>query len=299
MTQDSLLTDFSRWLQTNRYSERTIREHIANLKRFAQWAEEAGYSSIVPLSYSELLHYVQEEKKRGVQTQSINLRLNSLRLYYEQLKEEGLRNENPAKRIRIKGTVKTVTQDVFTYSELEALYYQYAQYNEGKQIPSPLHGYAQKRNTAILGLLIFQGVQSGELSKLSINDLNLKTGTLYIPGGSRSNSRELKLEPLQIVPLHTYVNEIRAKLKPVGEGLFSGDVLQVVGYIVKELQGLNQQVKNAQQIRTSVLIHWLKRQGKRQVQYMAGHKHISSTEKYERQDMEKLTDQLGKHHPFG
>ena len=290
---------FCNFLIQEHYSDSTISEHTASIRRFEAWAQGSGYSSITQMTYTEILHYVQEEKKRGVKTQSINLRLNSLRLYYNHLREEGVRTDNPAKRIRIKGAVKTVTQDVLSYSELEALYYQYAHYSESKQVNNPQHGYAQKRNTAILGLLIFQGVQSGELSKLTTDHLNLKTGTLYIPSGSRSNSRELKLEPLQMVPLHTYLNETRPQLKPTDEALFTGDILQVVNYIVKELQGLNQLIKNAQQIRTSVLVYWLKKHGKRQVQYMAGHKHISSIERYEKQDMEKLTDQLGKHHPFG
>lgn len=37
----------------------------------------------------------------------------------------------------------------------------------------------------------------------------------------------------------------------------------------------------------------------KQVQYMAGHKYISSTEKYAAQEVEDLQDALAKHHPFG
>lgn len=290
-----ILIDFNNWLMKEDYSESTITEHVANLKRFTSWAEAAGYNIITHLTYTEVLHYVQEEKKRGIQVQSINLRLNSIRLYYEYLKEEGIRTDNPAKRIQIKGAVKKVTQDVLSYTELESLYHQYITYTEGKKNLNGQHEYAKKRNVALLGLLIFQGIQSGELSKLRTEHLNLKTGTLYIPSGSRSNSRELKLEPIQIVALHTY----QGTLKVNEELLFTGDLLQVVDRMIQELQGLNPLIRNAQQIRSSVLIHWLKVYGKRQVQYMAGHKHISSTEKYERQDMEKLTDQLTKHHPFG
>ena len=32
---------------------------------------------------------------------------------------------------------------------------------------------------------------------------------------------------------------------------------------------------------------------------MAGHKYISSTEKYAEQQVEDLQDELAKHHPFG
>ena len=288
------MDEFYEWLQKEGYQDSTATEHVATVRRFCMWALGAhgGYRY---LKYREVLQYVQEEKQRGVQPQSINLRLASIRLYYDHLQEEGVREDNPAKRIHIKGAVKKVTQNVLSYSELENLYHAYVKHTEGKQNNNPQHEYAKRRNISVLGLLIFQGIQSGELSKLRTEYLSLKTGTIYLPSGSRSNSRELKLEPLQIVALHTYHSQI----SPQEEYLFKGDLLQVVNYIIKELQGLNPLIRNAQQIRSSVLIHWLKVYGKRQVQYMAGHRYISSTEKYERQDMDKLTDQLSKHHPFG
>lgn len=43
---------------------------------------------------------------------------------------------------------------------------------------------------------------------------------------------------------------------------------------------------------------FLKQHNKRQVQYMAGHKYISSTEAYVIQEMDTLQDELSKHHPF-
>lgn len=47
------------------------------------------------------------------------------------------------------------------------------------------------------------------------------------------------------------------------------------------------------------LKHWLTQYNKREVQYKAGHKYISSTEQYVLQEMGSLTDQLAKYHPFG
>ncbi|MBK7883878.1 MAG: integrase [Chitinophagaceae bacterium] len=73
----------------------------------------------------------------------------------------------------------------------------------------------------------------------------------------------------------------------------------VVKQVVQELRGINTQIKNAQHIRASVILHWLKQHNKRQVQYMAGHRYIDSTEKYALQQMDTLTDALTKYHPFG
>ncbi len=58
-------------------------------------------------------------------------------------------------------------------------------------------------------------------------------------------------------------------------------------------------VRNALHIRPSVILYWLAQYNKKEVHYMAGNKHISSTEKYATQEMGSLTDQLTKYHPFG
>ncbi|MCP4311758.1 MAG: integrase [Bacteroidetes bacterium] len=48
------------------------------------------------------------------------------------------------------------------------------------------------------------------------------------------------------------------------------------------------------QIRTSVITHWLKEQNLRQMQYMAGHKHVSSTERYQLSKLAGLQSKLEK-----
>ena len=92
---------------------------------------------------------------------------------------------------------------------------------------------------------------------------------------------------------------IRDKLKPNNEKLFAGNLHNTVSLLTEKLKGINPKIKNAQHIRASVILHWLRQHNKRQVQYMAGHKYINSTEKYEVQEMETLTSQLTKRHPFG
>lgn len=52
------------------------------------------------------------------------------------------------------------------------------------------------------------------------------------------------------------------------------------------------------QIRHSVITEWLKEKDLRTVQYMAGHKYVSSTERYLTTNLEDLKEALNKHHPF-
>ncbi|MEP7109706.1 MAG: carboxylesterase family protein [Ferruginibacter sp.] len=91
----------------------------------------------------------------------------------------------------------------------------------------------------------------------------------------------------------------RDKLKPKGDELLPGNLHNNISLLTEELKGINPTIKNALHIRASVILHWLRQHNKRQVQYMAGHKDITSTEMYQVQEPETLTNQLNKHHPFG
>ena len=68
--------------------------------------------------------------------------------------------------------------------------------------------------------------------------------------------------------------------------------------LYEQLRNINPEVRNGQQIRQSVITHWLKHHDIRKVQYMAGHKWVSSTERYQQSNLEDLQNQLEKYHPL-
>jgi site-specific recombinase XerD len=307
---------FKDYLQQRRYRESTINGHLQNIGYFFKWIEANGLHEIENVQYNDLLNYVQYEQKRnlpagryGIDVSTINLRISSISKYFEFLKTEGTISRNPARTLRIKGKVKSVIQNPLKYEEMEKLYHSYKAMDKVNatdyKYPLPQHvieksGLAHQRNIIIVGLMIWQGLHSGELQKLEVNHINLNDGIIYIPSTARSNSRELKLSHVQILSLHSYIHGgTRDKLKPKGDELLPGNLHNTVGLLTEELKGINPQIKNALYIRSSVILHWLRQYNKRQVQYMAGHKYIDSIEKYKVQELETLTDQLTKHHPFG
>ena len=296
-----MIEQFKEYLQQKRFRESTINAHCLNAGYFLRWIENNGLHEAENISYTDLLNYVQYEQKRNKDVSTINLRISSISKYFEFLKEEGLVNRNPARTLRIKGKAKTVIQNPLKYDELQNLYNGYKSIT--KEVPVHIQEksiLAHQRNIIITGLLIWQGLHSGELEKLEVNHVNLNDGIIYIPSTARSNSRELKLSSQQIITLHTYIHGgTRDKLKPKAEELLPGNLHNTVSLLSEELKGINPQIKNAQHIRASVILYWLRQHNKRQVQYMAGHKYIHSTEAYEVQELETLTDQLTKHHPFG
>ena len=288
------MEEFKRYLQQQKLKSRTIEEHCKNVGYFTQWLKQEDYGTGTTIQYADILSYIQFEKAKGITPATINLRLSSIKYYFEYLKSIGEITKNPAKTIRVKGTINTIIENPLTTPELETLYQQYAQL----AVPDHLI-IIHKRSVVILGLMIWQGVHSGELQKMEITHIDLNNASVYIPSTSQSNSRQLSINNKQLLILHEYLTSIRLLLKPKGSELIAGSVRNHVQRVLQEIQGINPMIRNAQQIRGSVIINWLKHHSKRQVQYMAGHKYISSTEKYVQQEVDSLKDVLSRHHPFG
>jgi integrase/recombinase XerD len=59
------------------------------------------------------------------------------------------------------------------------------------------HLLTRKRNKVALGLLIYQGLTTAEIDKLTENDLQLREGKVFIKGSKKSNERTLELKSHQ------------------------------------------------------------------------------------------------------
>jgi integrase/recombinase XerD len=104
----------------------------------------------------------------------------------------------------------------------------------------------------------------------------------------------LKLESLQILSIHEYVTSESLK-----EKLFNkSKINDMVSAIVKKLKENSSEIQHPRHIRSSVIMNWLKKYHIRKVQYMAGHKRVCSTERYKREDLHDLQQQITKYHPI-
>ena len=68
--------------------------------------------------------------------------------------------------------------------------------------------------------------------------------------------------------------------------------------LLKNLKQYNHKVSSYGQLRASIIVNWLARYNLRQVQYLVGHRYISSTEKYVQDDLENLHDIVKNFHPL-
>lgn len=164
-----------------------------------------------------------------------------------------------------------------------------------------------------MGLLIYQGLTTQNLQQLQVENIQLYKGKIDILGTKKSNGRLLELKPWQLMELMEYINEVRPKILeqyhpqldwgteteqlflPLGSSL---KLQNSLSKITKELKKINHKFIDVKQIRTSVIVNWLKQHNLRKVQYLAGHRYISSTERYQQDDLESLHKTINTFHPF-
>jgi site-specific recombinase XerD len=293
---------FKNYLKSEHYKTRTISEHCLNVERFINWFGSTDQQELAQLSVAQLVEYINVLQAKELAAETINLQLRSIRKYYEYLESEGYiipKIEN----VKVKGVTKKVVIDPLEYSDLEQLYKDYSAYKKEQieQLKESNLIRASKtcsktalKRKVMLGFMVFQGLHSGELKRLEINHINNEDVTVYIMGSGKSKARQLLLQPLQMQALFMYLGSSTNDQMQ----LLSGNLNNQTYDLFEELKGLNQKVQNGLHIRASVILHWLQLHGKRQTQYMIGHKWISSTEHYELQNLEELTNLLDEHHPL-
>ena len=287
----------------------TIRQKLNYTGYYLTWLEREHLTT-EQVVYNDMLCFIDHCRQEEKSKRHINRKLSCIRNYYQYLKEQDPNISNPALNLNLRGIRQKVPTGIINYKALEALYSDW-----------PKKTAKDKRNRVILGLMIYQGITTGELGRLEVGHLKLDKGKIHIPGTRRSNGRVLPLQPSQILELHGYLTRTRPKiLREIGksrparkpdkinrERLQEQLVVSINGsehiksslhFLFKAVQKSHPELLHPKQIRASVITHWLKNHNLRQVQYMAGHKHVSSTERYQLNNLDNLQSKLEKFHPL-
>ena len=240
-----------------------------------------------------MLEYIQQQQQKNLNPATINIRLTAFKKFYNYLiVTKQIQPLNPAQNLRLKNKRKTPFINLLDKEQLENLYQSYANKDTSKFIYKRSVK-SHRKNTIMLGFMIYQGISTRELGRLEASDIDLQKCTIYIASARRSNSRILKLEALQIIRLQDYIQQLMPCTR-----LFLYNIHNQMDYLLTELRALNKSIRNAQHIKDSVIMQWLRQYNLRQVQYMIGHKHIGSTERYKEEDLRELQTQLELFHPI-
>lgn len=306
---------FKEYLAIKGYSSKSIESIMLAVNYFLSWCEQENISDITETTHNDVMGYVQYQNLRGVSRKTVAHYVMHTQKYFTFLQSENEVADNPCSNIKIKGIKRKVVHDILKPEELEKLYEEYTTETIvlkteqlQSQPPQHLQNLSRKRNKVIVGLIVYQGVRSEEIMQLQTSDVKLREGKIHIPGTRRSNERVLKLESQQLYDMLDYINDTRKQIllhqnNTTTQDLFitiSGSVhfKNALSLLVKQLQRINGKVKSIDQLRASVIVHWLQQYNLRKVQVMAGHRYVSSTESYKANNMEELKEDIKNYHPF-
>lgn len=284
---------FENYLLQISAAENTRKTHLRNTNVFLQWSDNKQPN------HQLLMDYIGHCKEQGNTIHTIRLKINSLKHYcYYRLKTglAPLIEGNPAEQIKLKGGTRKIPYNLFSSDELHEIYNLQETY-----------GLSGKRDKVLLSLVVFQAVGSSELGRIELTDVDLIQGKIRIAASRTANERTLDLKPQQLLLFQDYITQIRpeilknayknSELFLVHAGQGETQVLNnVIHRLLKRIRNGYPKIKSAQQIRQSVITEWLKRYDLRTTQYMAGHKFVSSTERYQTDQLEGLKNELKMHY---
>jgi integrase/recombinase XerD len=293
------MSDYSTYLKEQGYSETTIIGNEKQIELFKKWCKR-NHTSPIEIDYKTSLRFIKYLTRKGNSKKTVNHRLRSIKIYFNYLIAVGFRLDNPIENTTIKGVKRNINYNLLEAEELEDLYYSF----ETDNYQEEYHKYTLKRAKVIIGLIVYQGLNTTDLGNLKIEHLQLSKGKIYVPSTKRSNARLLELKPWQIMEFIAYQNEVRPiiqnKIGNHSEQLFNTNARfnAIVYHIFKKLKKYNQKAENIKQIRASVITNWLGQYNLKKVQYLAGHRYISSTERYLQDDLENLHEIVNNFHPI-
>jgi integrase/recombinase XerD len=282
---------FEQYLQNKHYSLQTITSYCKAETVLTEWLRQQQIAG-EEATYNDVIAFMRYLNEQGKSKRTVHSQLNIVRHYFTWLIAEGRREDNPAAGVYMRGIIRKLPGNQLSMDELEALYRCYQ-----------LQLNVDLAKKLMLGLLIYQGLQTEELTRLEREHIHLKEGKLFIRGTTYSNERWLPLQAHQVLQWQQYLQANKFKegiflARPVRKDASARNISNRMRHMIIQLQRLNPKVINANQLRNSVITFWLGRYNLRQVQYMAGHKYVSSTERYQKLNKDDLQSELQKHHPM-
>jgi site-specific recombinase XerD len=310
--------EFTAYLQSKNLATSSIICYINYVELFFNRVKKED----VQVTKADILKHLEYLKNRREQ-KNITRKNNLIALnhYFTFLYKNEQITENPCWWLKIRGTKKKTLYKTYTLEELEQLFDNYYQLfvrgYDDSHIPKNQRrqsALSKDRNALILSILIYQGTTTKEIDKMLLKDFDLTKATIKVQGGKKSNERILPLKATQIGLFMHYLQNIRPKLLEYHTAetnkLFlplpefsrktakSGTIMHIFKPFTTQIKSIDKQFLNFKQVRASVITFWLKTQGLRKTQYLAGHRYISSTENYLSNNLEDLTEDINKLHPF-
>ena len=283
------------------YSKSTLNSNLYNIKHFTDYFPGKPEKA----DYRDILQYLEHLRKNcNLHPKTLKHRLYAVKIYFNYLLETGQRKDHPCSELNLKDKINKQIQVDTLYSEqtLERFF--------ETTCTSKRKHRLDNRNKIIVSLLVYQALTVTEIAKLTIQDISLEKGEIFIQSQEfHQQSRTLPLKAKQILLFHNYLSQDRPILLSYnksdraeysfilgqyGEAIHPHQITR----IINEYRPENEKIQPIK-IRQSVIANLLQKENDtRIVQVFAGHKRVSTTEQYRQSELETLQAAVNQYHPL-
>ena len=293
------INQFLESLKVQNYSLNSIKSYSERLKSFVGFLNQNGVSDFLKVTPQTIQSYQRFLETKNISLFSVHSYLGTVRFFFKYLETIHLIISNPCHSLILPRIKDHSPKPILTMEEIQRLFK-----------PLTDHTPSGIRNRSILEIFYSTGIRLGEMTRLTIDDIDLKNGLLIINQGKGSKDRMVPLGVDTIKSIHRYLKEIRMKWGreyPLEKSLWLSvriphpplKFLQIRLIVKKEFQ----KVGIHKNITPHVLRHTISSHMSSHgmdldlIRQMLGHQSISTTQNYLRVSLEELQQSHSQSHP--
>lgn len=206
---DKLLNEFKEKMIVEDISDNTIKNYISDIRNFYKWYQELDVSeNLKKVTYYHLNaykdHLIHNQRKKA---SSINRNIQSLKNFFYFMTNQKYIEQNPSKEMKFLRRTKRIQPQALTKKDIHKLLSVTSHSSHGMQ----------KRNYAIIQLLLQTGLRVGEVVNLEIRDLTLydRSGEVRIVNAKGGKERTIPLNNSSRKALRNYLEEKNSKERKI------------------------------------------------------------------------------------
>jgi len=198
---NKLLNDFKEKMIAEDFSDNTIKNYISDVRTFCKWYQEINISNdlekVTHYHLSAYKNYLIHNQRKKVS--SINRSIQTLRNFFQFMIDKKFVKKNPSEKIKFLRRIKRTQPRALTKKDVHKLL---------SVTSHSSHG-TQKRNYAIVQILLQTGIRVGEVVNLETRDLTLydRSGELRIVNAKGGKERTVPLNSYARKALRNYLEE--------------------------------------------------------------------------------------------
>ena len=259
---------FIEHLRSKSRASATILAYGKDIEQLVEYLQSLGKSDVIAVETSDLQAFMDKLTKENYTPKSISRKTNSTKTFFKFLKVSNISTSDPATGLE-HPKFENKPPRILSKTEYRAL-------RDAAR--------ADLRIFAVIEILLQTGIRIGELSKLRLEDINLEAFTLHVPAFEGTNERDIPLNAPASEAVKKYL-EVRPKsqshtlfITKTGRPLLIRNIRTAIDRYFR-IAGIKDAKVN--DLRHTWVAHHLQSGTSLVVvSKLAGHKRLSTTERY-------------------